>query len=84
MCLYQCVFTIKLLPNGYLDRYEACLVVKGFSQTYGIEYFQTFSSGKIKLYPCFFFLGTELLFADYDLAEEVYMNQLPGFIVQEE
>ena len=37
------IFRIKLLPNGYMDRYKARLVAKGFHQRPGIDYHDTFS-----------------------------------------
>jgi len=37
------VFTLKYCPDGSVDRYKATLVAKGYTQTYVIDYFETFS-----------------------------------------
>ncbi|CAA7404034.1 unnamed protein product [Spirodela intermedia] len=38
------VFTLKCFPDGTVHHYKAQLVACGFSQKYGINYSQTFSS----------------------------------------
>ena len=37
------VFKLNHKPNGSIDRYKARLVAQGFHQTYGIDFFETFS-----------------------------------------
>ncbi|XP_020270762.1 uncharacterized protein LOC109845935 [Asparagus officinalis] len=37
------VFTVKQNPDGQVERYKARLVAKGYSQTYGIDYDETFA-----------------------------------------
>ena len=38
------VFALKYQPDGSVDRYKVRLVAKGCTQTYSIDYFETFSS----------------------------------------
>ena len=56
------VFKVKLKPDGSFERYKAQLVTKGFQQTLGLDYFETFSpvvkptTIQIVLSLAFFFL----------------------------
>jgi len=37
------VYTLKYKADGTIARYKARLVAKGFTQTYGIDYLETFT-----------------------------------------
>lgn len=85
------VFKVKRMPNGDIERFKARLVVRGFSQIYGIDYQETFSPvvkfASIRLILAVaaaeslclrqFDIKTAFLYGDLD--EEIYMKQPDGF-----
>nr|GEV76856.1 retrovirus-related Pol polyprotein from transposon TNT 1-94 [Tanacetum cinerariifolium] len=88
------VFSVKLNPDGLIARLKARLVAKGYAQTYGINYFETFSP-VTKISSVWLFislaatydwplhqLDVKNAFLHGDLEEEVYMEQPSGFVAQ--
>ena len=90
------VFVVKVNQDGSVARLKAWLVAKGYAQTYGVDYSDTFSPVAKMTYVRLFIsmasthnwdlhhLDIKNTFLHCDLQEEVYMEQPPGFVAQGE
>ena len=79
-----------------IEHLKACLVAKGYTQTYSVDYVETFSpiakissvqiliSLAANLSWSLFQLDVKNAFLNGDLKEQVYMEQPPGFVAQGE
>lgn len=86
------VYAIKVSLDGEIDQLNAQLFAKGYTQVYGIEYYDTFSPmAKMTTIHLFFVMATihhrllqqlDIKNASFqgDLEEEVYTEQPPRFV----
>ena len=90
---YKWIFKRKLNADGSIDKYNARLVVKGYKQKEGVDYFDTYSPvtriTSIRMLIAIAVLhnleihqmDVKTAFLNGELNEEIYMEQLEGFIV---
>ena len=86
------VFTVKYNADGTLELYMASLLAKGYTQTFGVIYLETFAPvAKMNTVRVLLSLAAnfEWTFQQFDvknailhgdLEEEIYMEAPPGFI----
>ncbi|XP_074347144.1 uncharacterized protein LOC141685973 [Apium graveolens] len=70
------IYKVKYKSDGTLERYKARLVAQGFTQTAGVDYFQTFAP--VAKMATVRLLDITNAFLNGDLHEEVYMRLPPG------
>ena len=93
---YHWVFVVKFNPDRSVARLKARPVAKGYAQTYGVDYSDTFSPVAkltsvrlhISLVASYDWdlhqLDIKNVFLHGDLQKEVYMEQPAGFVAQGE
>ncbi|GMF35414.1 unnamed protein product [Phytophthora fragariaefolia] len=86
------IFRVKYLPNREIERFKARLVVKGFMQVYGVDYFEVYSP-VVRLETLRMLLTLAAIW-DYEVDQmdltteflngpiggEIYMDQPEGFV----
>jgi len=85
------VYTIKYKADGSIKRYKARLVAKGFTQTYGVNYMETFAPvAKMNTIRMILSLAAnygwnlqqfhvKIAFLHREIEEEIYMELPPGY-----
>jgi hypothetical protein len=88
------VFKKKLRPDGTIERYEVRLVVKGYSEKEGEDYFDTYSPvARLTIIRVLLSLAAshglivhqmdvKTAFLHGELDEEIYMHQPDGFVLE--
>ena len=89
---YKWIFKKKMKADGSIDKYKARLVVKGYRQKEGLDYFDTYSPvtriTSIRMLIAFASLNNleihqmdvKTAFLNGDLEEEIYREQPEGFV----
>ena len=90
------VYSLKYNPDGSIARYKARLVARDFSQAYGLDYHETFSPvARLSSIRVLFSIALDQSWSLHqldvsnaflygDLDEQVFMEQLPGYVAQGE
>ena len=89
---YKWIFKRKMKTDGTIDKYKARLVIKGYKQKEGLDYFDTYSPvtriTSIQMVLAIAALrnleihqmDVKTTFLNGDLDEEIYMEQPEGFV----
>jgi hypothetical protein len=87
------IYKLKFNMDGSISKHKAHLVAQGYVQPEGIEYDETFAPvARMETIRIFFSIASQLKFIVYQmdvkstflngyLKEEVYVDQLKGFII---